>query len=288
VPSACRRRAVGVPSACRRRHDNETKKTKKDQKQLHADWRARCRHGMSQHDACFDLFAEQMAPLADTIVLGKNISGNQPDVEVLAMTLKDIPLDAERFNDMSAGKGWVSAAFSVLMVGGPGFSSVPCTANKKKGERESESKSVYEVDDDGNTKFYTFEKGKTNKDKGVRVASSRGEDEAPEGGEPALVDRTAVLHPGCMLSTFMREEDFLAGPQGGDPKMFILGDRFRGAEVLPANTLVYLQLASGNIEQAKKGSILKLRRIKTADYLGHVVQRCFQQLPTDERQLEKV
>ena len=135
----CRRRAVGVPSATRQQD-------KKDQKQLHVDRRARCRHGMSQHDASFDLFAERLAPLADTIVLGKNISGNQPDVEVLAMTLKDIPLDAERFNDMSAGKGWVSAAFSVLMVGGPGFSSVPYTANKKKGERESESKSVYEVE----------------------------------------------------------------------------------------------------------------------------------------------
>jgi len=243
---------------------------------------------MSLHSDGFDTFSERMGPLTDSIVLGKNISANQPDVEVLAMTLKDIPLDGDKFNEMSVGKGWVSAAFSVLIVGGPGFSSVPYTANKKKGERESESKSVYEVDDDGNTKFYTFEKGKTNKDKGVRVSSSKSEGGESDGKEAALVDRTAVLHPGCMLSTFMREEDFLAGPQGGDPKMFMLGERFKGASVLPANTLVYMQLASSNIEQAKKGMILKVRRIKTADHLGNVVQRCFDQMPHDERQLERV
>jgi len=244
------------------------------------------RYSMSLLLDGFDKFSERMGPLVDTILLGKNISVNQPDVEVLAMTLKDIPLNGDKFNEMSAGKGWVSAAFSVLMVGGPGFSSVPYTANKKKGDRESESKSVYEIDDDGNTKFYTFEKGKTNKDKGVRVSSSNGEES--DGKEAVLVDRTAVLHPGCMLSTFMREEDFLVGPQGGDSKMFILGERFKEAAVLPANTLVYIQLASSNIEQAKKGSILKLRRIKTADHIGHVVQRCFDQMPHDERQLERV
>ena len=100
----------------------------------------------------------------ESLQLGVNIAANQADVECAAVLLRDMPLNSSGFAAMKGDREWVSMQIGVLAVGPPGFSSVPYTATKKKGEKEANPERLYEVTETG-TRFYPFEKGRTNKDK---------------------------------------------------------------------------------------------------------------------------
>ena len=221
-------------------------------------------------------FASLAAPIARANVLGKHICTNQPDVEVMALVLNDVPLTSEKFGTMDGGRGWVTMAFTVLQVGPPGFSSVPYTANKK--EKESNPLRLYETDDNGATRMYPFEKGKTNKDKGIRVSTF-----ASDVPDAVPIDATTVLENGVMMSTFMRGDDFALTGDDKHPKMFVLDSAFDGLDAIPANTVVYMQLSASNIDQAKKNQGLKVRKIKSVSSGDVLLGSCFSSLPFGER-----
>ena len=86
-------------------------------------------------------------------------SVTQPDVEVLAITLKETPLTADKFSESSMGCEWVQFSLCVLAVGPTGFSNVSCT--KKKPTGKVDSKNLYESDN-SQTRFFPFDKGATN------------------------------------------------------------------------------------------------------------------------------
>ena len=237
-----------------------------------------------QTQSVFEEFAQVCAPVKYQHTLGKNITLNQADVEVLAMTLRDVPLTTEKFDEMRTGpqgqRDWVGMPFTVLQVGPAGFSSVPYTANKKG---EGKGKMVYEVDDLGRTRFYPFEKGKTNKDKGVRVSEFES-DETPE----LMLDATTTLEHGVMLSTFLRGDNFTKTSDERFPKMFVFDSSYDDVDVLPAYSLVYIQMSSSNIEQAKKGQGIKVRKIKGVGPGVSHLNSCFASLPQGEAQLGQV
>ena len=64
-----------------------------------------------QTQSVFEEFAQVCAPVKYQHTLGKNITLNQADVEVLAMTLRDVPLTTEKFDEMRTGpqgqRDWV-------------------------------------------------------------------------------------------------------------------------------------------------------------------------------------
>ena len=54
-------------------------------------------------------------------VLGSNIAPTNPDVEIVAMLLKDTPGNQQGFNALDKGnRGWVLTSYVVLGVGPPG------------------------------------------------------------------------------------------------------------------------------------------------------------------------
>jgi len=174
VPSACIMSGRGKASvkANWRNTDTSGAEPAPDSKTLADEGSSRVLSCAESTQANFENFAQLLAPAKYACPLGKNISLFQPDVEVLAMTLKDMPLSSEQFGVMSNGREWVSMSFCVLNVGPPGFSNVPYTNGKKKGEKETNPLMLYDIVD-GNTCFHSFEKGKTNKDKGPACRSSR-------------------------------------------------------------------------------------------------------------------
>lgn len=176
--------------------------------------------------------------------VGSEITRRNPDVEIMAMTLNDTPVSLDGFNSLEGGRGWYNMKFMVLLIGPPGFSSVPYTANKKSGEKEI-GKKLYDATEDGHTRFYSYLKGKTNKDRGERVSTFTTED-VVDG------DVTAVLAPGMCMTQFIRSDLF--------EKEFIVGNVQES--VIPAFSVVYMQMSSSNCEQAVKGRLLKLRKIK--------------------------
>lgn len=181
--------------------------------------------------------------------VGSNITPRNPDVEVLALTLNDTPLTMTGFSSMDGGRGWVNTKFLILSVGPPGFSSVPYTHNKKKGDKEV-GKKLYEIAEDGSTRFFPYQPGKTNKDRGERVSIEKVE----ENGDSVERDLTATLLPGMCITNFTRADNyerdgkFIVNPPSED--------------ILPAFSPIYLQLSSSNSEQAGKGRLLKVRRQK--------------------------
>lgn len=187
-------------------------------------------------------------------VLGNNIAPSNPDVEVLAMLVKDTPATDEGFKQLDKGdRGWVMTSWCVMGVGPPGFSSVPYTHGKKKDA--AESKKLYEFDEHGQTRFFSYEVGKTNKDRGARcqVGEIDGEQH----------DLSVVLRPGMVINEFMRPEKMAEKVLQSDEDP---------VDVLPAFTLVFLQLGVGNIEQAIKGRMLKFKKMKVVP--ENAVQSC--------------
>ena len=184
--------------------------------------------------------------------LGRNILPNQPDVEVLAISLKKIPCTRDAYEKTKApDKDWVHLQFCVVGVGRPGFSSAPYTSTKKKGERDQNTLPLYESTG-GSTVFYPFEKGKTGKDRGARVD---------------MVDDvavTATLDPGVCLTKFLRDENDCFEPG----KLFV--GRHATAlpseqQEIPENSFVLLQVGVTNADQAAQGRLIKIKRIMPVD-----------------------
>lgn len=212
--------------------------------------------------------------------LGSNIVSRNPDVEIAALTLKDIPLTATKFNALAGGQSWYRFSFTVLGVGPPGFSTVPYTSTQKKGEKPAAGLGLYEDAGDSKTKLFSFEKGKTNKDRGVRVEDVPREQEGDAAEQTVGV--TAVLAPGMHLAHFMRADDF-----DKSSKFFVDSpETLEEREVLPAFSVVYFQVSSANVEQAKNGRLLKVKRIKLAQNAADVLAACMPRLPRTEQEFQ--
>jgi hypothetical protein len=182
---------------------------------------------------------DHLAPRSFTpLRCGTHIAKNQPDVEVCAMALSRIPASRAEFDAVRGTREFVIAKFLVLQLGPPGFGKVPYNSKRSAGQKEDAGKPLYETADDGRVRLFSFEKGKTNKDKGPRV-------EAEESG--------GVLEPGLVLSFFLRE-DFWDPPK-------ILPSAC-GDEAVGVGTVVAMQVSSGNVEAAAKGYLLKLKKLK--------------------------
>jgi len=204
----------------------------------------------------------------------KNISFNQPDVEMLCMTIRDFPLTKTGFDSLRGDKEWVQLQLCVMRVGPPGFSAVPYTASSKK--PDSNTKKLYDEDTStGATRFYAFEKGRTNKDKGPRTISYSSGVE----GEDEVAMLPVVVESGVCFNNFVREDGF------GD-KSFILPTSITG-DVLSGGSLVYVQVSSANVEQASKGNLLKVRKIKPVeDYYSALIAGMVT-MPDTEHEFEK-
>lgn len=202
--------------------------------------------------------------------LGRHICHNQPDVEVLAMALKRVPCTKEAFDRMKMGeKDWVHLQFCVLAVGPPGFSSAPYSSTKKKGEKDKDTMPLYETSM-GSTTFFTFEKGRTGKDRGCRVDEVDG------------VRVSAALQPGVCLTKFLRDEN-----DAFEPGRLFLADGDVPVEI-PENSFVYLQVGVTNSEQALAGRILKIKRIKVVVDPAQNVSPFLRGMPTSAEAHEAV
>lgn len=166
---------------------------------------------------------------------GSNISKTQPDVEVLAIAVDNVPHTAEQFEKQRGGRDFCICKFLIVAVGPAGFGRVPFFYKKKGGKKSDDEacQSLYETIEPSVVKFYAYEKGDTNKDKGPRCDECFG-----------------ILCPGLCLTFFLREEMF----QGGK----MMSDR-----VINKTQYVCLQLGSSNSTAAEKGYLLNLKKIKS-------------------------
>lgn len=180
------------------------------------------------------LVASTHAPLR----CGTHIARNQPDIEICAMALANVPSTKAEFDAARGSREFVIAKFLVLALGPPGFGKVPYNSKRSVGQKEEAGKPLYESTDDGRVRLFSFEKGKTNKDKGERV-------EAEENG--------GFLEPGLVLSFFLREEFW-------DPPKIL--PSASGEEAVAAGSVVAMQVSSSNVEAAGKGYLLKLKKVK--------------------------
>jgi len=213
---------------------------------------------------------EMLMPIAmPASKIGTNILTRQPDVEVAAMLLRPLPLTAGKFAELAGGKDFMTIQFVVLEVGGPGFSSVPYG---KKGEKPVNPLPLYtRTPEDGRTLFHTFKKVESNLERGPRSST--------EEGENGPIDLACTIAPGLSLSTFIRPDNFKGNVfyngrlEGGDRSKpselqyvkLSEGSRYWGTDVIPENTVVFLQVGVCNAEQALKGSMLKVKKIMPAD-----------------------
>ena len=192
--------------------------------------------------------------------IGSVISKTQPDVEVLALCLEDVPHTVQDFHTKRGARDYLICKFLVIAVGTPGFAKVPYLSKKRKGEKEDASKPLYEsagLTFEGKVRMHAFEKGPTNKDKGERVE-----------GEST----TGVLCPGVCLAFFIREEMYEVG-------------KIMASSTIERSSQVCLQVASSNIDSANKGYLLKLKKIKQLDR-PFSLESFFKLLPTSEMQYE--
>lgn len=230
-------------------------------------------------DALAPEFGSALSQMTPALCLGKNITKNQPDVEVLLVTMNELPLTSAKFKELSKGKDFISMRVCVLGVGPPGFSSVPYTASKKAGDKESgallplystfkhEKNGAYE----GLTRFHTWKKCTNNKDRGARVD----EIDVEEGKENCeKMDCTCALPAGLCLSFFVQEENLFKGE-----RPVLIDKRSEpDADVLPAYSCIFAQITTKNATQAREGSMLKLKRILVLDRIpSALVKTCITQ-----------
>ena len=171
----------------------------------------------------------------NTTKCGSYISKTQPDVEVLAMAVTDVPSTQAEFDAKRGSRDFIICKFLVMAVGPPGFGKVPYKHKhkaKKGAFEEEQGKSLYESVEPSVVKFYAYEKGDTNKDKGVRCDDTFG-----------------VLCPGICLTFFLREEMFQSSK--------IVSDK-----PISKMQFVCLQVASSNVTSAAAGYLLKLKKVK--------------------------
>jgi hypothetical protein len=182
---------------------------------------------------------EHLAPrLHAPLRCGTQIAQNQPDIEVWAISLSKLPSSRAEFDVKRGTRDFLIAKFLVVGLSPPGFGKVPYNSKRSAGQKEEAGKPLYETTDDGRLRLFTFEKGKTNKDKGVRVEAD---------------ESCGFLEPGLVLSFFLREEFW-------DPPKIMPTDT--GESVVGIGTVVAMQVSSGNVDAATKGYLLKLKKIK--------------------------
>jgi hypothetical protein len=166
---------------------------------------------------------------------GSYISKVQPDVEVLAIAVTDVPSTQAEFDAKRGARDFIICKFLILGIGPPGFGKVPYKHKhkaKKGASDEEQGKSLYESIESSLVKFYAYEKGDTNKDKGVRCDDCFG-----------------VLCPGLCLTFFLREEMFQAS-------------KVISEKAISKTEFVCLQVASSNVTGATAGYLLKLKKIR--------------------------
>lgn len=169
---------------------------------------------------------------------GTHIAKNQPDIEICAMALCKLPANRAEFENARGTREFIIAKFLVLALGPPGFGKVPYNSKRGVGQKEEAGKPLYEVADDGRVRLFSFEKGKTNKDKGVRVEAD---------------ESCGFLEPGLVLSFFLREDFW-------DPSKIMPAGV--GDDAICVGTVVAMQVSSGNVDAAAKGYLLKLKKMK--------------------------
>jgi len=168
---------------------------------------------------------------------GTHIAKNMPDVETCAMSLCKLPSSRAEFDAARGTREFIIFKCLVVALGPPGFGKVPYNSKRSAGQKEDAGKPLYEADD-GRIRLFSYEKGKTNKDKGERVDA---------------LESSGMLQPGLVLSFFLREDFW------DPPKIAPSPD---GDDAVGVGTLLALQLASGNVDAASKGYLLKLRKAK--------------------------
>lgn len=225
--------------------------------------------------------------------IGTNIASRNPDVEIAALVMKDVPVTMESFRELASGNDWYRFPFMVLQVGPPGFSTVPYTSTKKKGEKDEGGLPLYEMgngSESWKTMFHTFEKGKTNKDRGKRM--SYVSKEGGVGGESQMESEcsemqsvTVTMQPGQCMAHFLRSDDFMG-------KFFVdNAETLSKMRVVPAFSVVYFQVSSANVEQAKHGRMLKFKKMKVlpskAEELS-VLQASVPYLPMNREEFKDV
>jgi len=189
---------------------------------------------------------------------GTHISKQQPDVEVYAVCLTRIPYNKEEFNAVRGNRDFVVSKFMIVSVGPPGFGRVPYNSKRATGQKEEVGKSLYQAEDNG-MRFYSFEKGKTNKDKGVRVDTEEG---------------SACLEVGLVLTFFLREE-------------FWEPTKIDAVSSMEVGSPVCLQIGSSNVEACAKGYLLKLKRMKQMPSTGDV-DSALARLPGSESEFDSL
>tara|TARA_Y100000389_G_scaffold37286_1_gene31617 strand:+ start:40495 stop:42225 length:1731 start_codon:yes stop_codon:yes gene_type:complete len=224
--------------------------------------------------------------------IGTNIASRNPDVEIAALVMKDVPVTMESFRELASGNDWYRFPFMVLQVGPPGFSTVPYTSTKKKGEKDEGGLPLYEMgggDENWMTMFHTFEKGKTNKDRGKRMSyvskDAEASEEAEKQGGCEMQSVTVTMQPGQCMAHFLRSDDFMG-------KFFVdNAETLSKMRVVPAFSVVYFQVSSANVEQAKHGRMLKFKKMKVlpskAEELS-VLQASVPYLPMNREEFKDV
>ena len=77
-----------------------------------------------------------------------------------------------------------------------------------------------------------------------------------KGGNDGMQSLSVSLQPGQCMAHFLRSDDF-----GG--KFFVdTTETLNKMHVVPAYSVVYLQVSSANVEQAKNGRMLKFKKMK--------------------------
>ena len=205
--------------------------------------------------------------------VGNNISERQADTEVLAMLLRDLPVSSSQFEAQSGEKPFVSMSILVVAVGNAGFSAVPYVANNK-GAKPTNTKKLYEDMAEGRVLCYPYQKGKTNKDKGIRVETYI------DATTNEKIDAPTILQSGMYITNFLREESF-----GSQSKFFV---NMNDQDVLPAGSLVYVQVSGSNIEQAQKGHFFKFRKCMLASHVDSKVNNMVSQIPASIHEFDNV
>lgn len=228
---------------------------------------------------CMDVLQPQtIAP----VQVGSQIVTRNPDVEVMAVLLKDLPLTPAAFKDLAKDADWYRFSFMIVKPGPAGFSTVPYNSTKKKDDKSGVNGQRLYDDMPGNkTCFHSYEKAKSNKDRGDIVRYLINEStESTEMHKQQEISGT--LEPGQCIAHFLRSDDYSS-------KFFVdsLEER-QEMNILPAYSVVYLQMSSSNVEQAKNGRLVKVKKIKIGPQGHTALGPLLSLLPSNEAAFDAI
>jgi hypothetical protein len=202
------------------------------------------------------------------------------DVVALACPLKPLPTSLEAFKKMMSEhtkqQDFVMCPFHIIFVGRCdgqqyGWSKAPYDAKNKKKE---DQKLLYTLDENQETKFWSFKKVSNNMNKGARVERTEEKD--------GFFDLSFVLKPGTCFSTFLREENF-------EEQKSMFSGIWNSEGVLAAYKPVLLQLSCTNEDQALKGNGFKLRSFAPApEEILKDFYDCFSESPSELHALQSM